>query len=56
MKDTGKDAAKSVCEICTFGEDKLQECPSCHMMLCGDCHNAHADDIHFEGQCDPDLI
>lgn len=49
------DAAGS-CGICAYDGDKLRECPGCEMMLCGECHNAHADDIQFEGQCDPDLI
>lgn len=44
------------CEICGYDAEPTDLCPSCNKQLCGDCHNAHADDIACDGECHPELI
>lgn len=56
MEDNHEQESSKTCEICQYEGDVLEECLSCKMMLCGDCHNAHADDIQFDGECHPDWI
>ncbi len=35
MGNSGNADASAACDICSYDGDKLQECPSCKMMLCG---------------------
>jgi hypothetical protein len=45
----------NACEVCGYKQDATTMCADCKLELCGDCHNAHADDIQFNGNCNPEL-
>ncbi|MFC1334852.1 MAG: hypothetical protein G8D89_02970 [gamma proteobacterium symbiont of Clathrolucina costata] len=56
LQDSEGDHALQTCEICGYDAEPTELCPSCKKQLCRDCHNAHADDIEFDGECHPELI
>lgn len=47
---------KNTCEECGYEGEITTTCADCKLELCGDCHNAHADGIEFDGHCNPNLI
>ncbi len=43
-------------EIFEYTGDITEACPECGKQMCGDCHNAHADGIEYDGECHPEWV